>query len=87
MIAVRVSEPQEQAPRRLEAQGVDQFFAKQPHGSRAENHDALLVQANNALIRSEVEDLSDMQVREIDLLRQRRKGFHGSRLPHSSGQR
>ena len=87
MVSVRVAKPQHQAPRGLEPQRVDEFFAQQPHGSGAQDDDALLVQADDALIRPEIEDLSDMEVSEIDLLRQRREGFHGSRLLHSSGPR
>ena len=43
MVPIRVPESEEQAPRRLEAQGVDQFLAQQSHGSRAKQHDTLLV--------------------------------------------
>ena len=60
MVAVRVAKPQEQAPCRFEAERVDEFLAQQTHGRGAEQDDALLVQADDALIRPKIEQFREM---------------------------
>ena len=65
MVSVGVAKPQEQAPRRLESQRVDEFLAQQAHGRGAEQDDALLVQADDALIRPKIEQLRQMMGLDI----------------------
>ena len=63
-IVVSVGEPE---PNRypsgcLEAQRVDQLFAKQSHRRRADNDDTLIVQPDNSLIRPKIEEFCEVQV-------------------------
>jgi hypothetical protein len=63
-IVVPVGEPQSNRypPGRLEAQGINQLLAQEPHGGRAENDDALLVQSDDPLIGPKVEQFCEVQV-------------------------
>lgn len=65
VVPVRIPEPQEQAPGLLEAQGVDQLLTHQAHGGGTQQHNTLLVQANDALIGPEIQKLSEVNVREV----------------------
>ena len=78
MIPVRVPEPQQQAPRGLESQRVDELLPQQAHRRRAQDDDALLMQADDALIRAKIEQFSEI---EMVLHRVRRCVFsiHGGR--------
>ena len=69
MVPVGVAKPQEQAPCCFEAERVDEFLAQQPHGRGAEQDDALLVQADDALIRPKIEQLRQMMGLDTALLR------------------
>ena len=60
MVAIDEAKPQEQPPRRFEIKRVDQLLAKQPHGRRAQQDDALLVQPDDPLIGPKIEDLTQM---------------------------
>ena len=62
VISVGESESQCQSFGRLDSQRIDQLLAKQAHRRGAENHDALFVQPNDALIRPKIEQFSQMQV-------------------------
>ena len=64
VIPVGVAEPQQQAPRRLESQRVDELLAQQAHRRRAEDDDALLVQPDDALIGPKVQELGQIVVLE-----------------------
>jgi hypothetical protein len=46
----------------LEAQRVDQLFAKESHRRRTQDDDPLIVQADNPLIRTEIEQFCEVQV-------------------------
>ena len=82
VVPVRVAKPQEQAPGRLEPQRIDELLAQQAHRRGAENDDPLLVQADDALIRTKVEDLAKMEVFQIDRLGMRQV-FHIGLSVHS----
>ena len=62
VIAVGESESQRQSFGRFHSQRIDQLLAKESHRCRAENHDALVVQPDHALIRPKIEQFSQMQV-------------------------
>ena len=64
---------------RLEAQSIDQLFAEESHGGRAEDDHALLVQSDNPLIRPKVE-----QFCEVEILALRRGVATGVSLHRSS---
>jgi len=68
VVPVRVSEPEHQPSRRLESQGINELPAQQTHGGRTQNDDALFVQPDDALIRPEIENLSQVEVLQIDRL-------------------
>ena len=61
VVAVRKAEAQQQPPCGRDAEGVDELLAQQAHRRRAEDHDPLLVQPDDALIRPEVEQLGEVQ--------------------------
>lgn len=85
VITVRVSEPQHDPARNLGADRVDEFLADETHGRRAQDHDALFVQPDDAQIGSEIQHLSNLEL----LVRNRVRlwSLHiGLRL-HSSGKR
>ncbi len=69
VVAVRVTGPQHQAPRRVGPQGLHEFLAQQAHGGRAQDDHALLVKADDALVLAEIQNLS-----EVDVLPVRRRG-------------
>jgi hypothetical protein len=46
----------------LKAQRIDQLFAEEAHGRRAQNDDSLLVQSDNPLIGPKVEQFCEVQV-------------------------
>ena len=69
VIPVRKAEPEHKTPRGLDAQCVNQLFAQQPHGRGTENDDALLVQPDDALIRTEIEHLGEIEGLQRDRLR------------------
>jgi len=60
VVPVCIPEAQEQSPRGLDAQRVDEFLAQEAHGRRAEDDDALLVQPDDALIGSEINELREV---------------------------
>ncbi len=62
VIAVREPEPKQDATSGLQTQRVDELLSHQAHRGRAENHHALLVQADDALIRSEIEQFGEVQM-------------------------
>ena len=62
VVAVREPEPEQDAPRRLEPERVDELLAHQAHRGRAQDDDALFVQSNDALIGSEIEQFGEMQI-------------------------
>jgi hypothetical protein len=65
VVPVRVAKPQEQAPRRLEPERVDEFLAKKAHSRGTEQDDTLLVQADDALIGTNIEELRQMMGLDI----------------------
>lgn len=60
VVTVGEAEAQQQPPCRLGADRVDEFLAQQAHRRSAEDHDPLLVQSDDALIRPEVEQLGEV---------------------------
>ena len=82
VVTVRVAKPQHQAPRRLEPERVDELLAQQAHGRRAQDDDALLVQADDALVGAEIQNLAEVDVLPVRRLGVRRL-FHVSRGPFS----
>ena len=61
VVAIREPESKQDAARGLDAERVDELLAHQPHRRGAEDHDALLVQADDALIRAKIEQFREMQ--------------------------
>jgi hypothetical protein len=62
VVPVCVSEPKHQTSGRLESQGINELPTQQTHGGRTQNDDALFVQPDDALIRPEIENLSQVEV-------------------------
>jgi hypothetical protein len=77
VIPVRKPESEQQSPRRCEPERVDELFAEQAHGCRAQNDDALLVQPDDALIGTKVQQLREME-RLDRRLNGARLGLHGA---------
>jgi hypothetical protein len=65
VVPVRKSEPQEQAARRSGAERIDQLFPEQAHRRGAQDHDTLIVEADDALIWAEIEQLREVQLFRI----------------------
>ena len=65
MIPLREPEPNRHASGGLQAQRIDQLLPQQTHRRRAENDDPLLVQADDSLIRPEIEEFCEVQVLPI----------------------
>ena len=63
VIAVGEPESNRHASGRLESQRVDQLLPQKSHRRRAENDDTLLVQPDDPLIRPEIEQFCEVQVR------------------------
>jgi len=82
VVAVCVPEPQHQSSRRLQSQRINELLFEEPHGGGAQNDDALLMEPDNPLIGTEVE-----QRGEVEVLKIRRLGvcrsFHISLWVHS----
>ena len=72
VIAVSETESKQQSSRRLESERVDELFAEQPHGCRAQDDDALFVQPDNALIGTKIQELREMERLDV--------GPNGARL-------
>ena len=62
VVTVCVAKPQHQTPRRLGPQRCDELLAQQAHGSRAQDDDALLVKADDALVWAEIQNLGEVDV-------------------------
>ena len=62
VVSVGEAEPKQDAPRGLQPERVDELFAHEAHRGRAQDDDSLLVQANDALIRPEIEQFSEVQI-------------------------
>src|SRR5688572_10899037 len=80
VIPIGESEAQEDSPRGLESQRVDELFAEQPHSRRAQDDDSLLVQADDPLVGPKLEELSEMVALDYALGR-RLWGFHRCQRP------
>ena len=61
VVAVGEAEPKQDAPRGLQSERVDELLAHQAHRGRAQDDDSLLVQADDALIRPEIEQFGEVQ--------------------------
>ena len=66
VVAVGEPEAQQQAPRHVDAERVDQLLAQQAHRRRAQDHDALVVQPDHPEIGAEVEQLGQLHPIEGD---------------------
>ena len=77
VIPVGESESQQQSSRGVEPERVDKLLAQQPHRGSAQDHHTLFVQPDDALVRTEVQ-----QLREMERLGRRRNGarlsLHGA---------
>ena len=62
MVSVCKPEPKQDAASCLQAERVDELLSHQAHRGRAEDHDALLVQPNNALVGPKIEQLGEVQI-------------------------
>ena len=62
MVSVGEPEPNRYPSGCLEAQRVDQLFAKESHRRRADDDDTLIVQPDNPLIRTKIEQFCEVQV-------------------------
>jgi hypothetical protein len=69
VIAVRVTEAQQQTARDVTSQRVDQFFLEQAHRRGAQDDDALVVQADHTQIRPEVQQLAELEAIDVHRLR------------------
>jgi len=65
VVTVRKTEPHEQSAGRLGTERVDELFPQQTHGDGAQNDDSLLVESNDAFVRSEIEQLGELQTTVI----------------------
>jgi hypothetical protein len=74
VVAVGISKSHEQPPGDVAPEGVDQLLAQQPHRRRAEDHDALLVQADDTEIRTKVQEFGELQPLELGM-----RGLHHDR--------
>ena len=61
VIAIGETEAHEKAARRLRPQRVDQLLPKQSHSRRAEDDDPLLVEPDDAFVRTEFEQFGQLQ--------------------------
>ena len=61
VIAIGESETQHQATSGLDAERVNQFFSHQPHRRRAQNHHALVMEPDDALVRPKVEQFGELK--------------------------
>ena len=68
VVPVRVPEPQHQASRRLQSQRLNELLAQETHGGRAQDDDALLMEPDDPLIRTEIENLGEVEVLQIHRL-------------------
>ena len=68
VVPVRVPEPQHQASRRLQSQCVNELLAQETHRGRAQNDDALLMEADDPLVWTEIENLRKVEVLQIHRL-------------------
>ena len=82
MIAVRITKAQHDASCRFKPQGVDELFAQEAHGGRAQNDDTLLVQSDDAQIGSEIEHL-----RKIEMLLRHGLGIRQATAVHGFARR
>jgi hypothetical protein len=73
VVPVRIPEPDEEAPRQVPPEGVDQLLAQQSHCRRAEDDDALFVQTDDAEVRTEVEQFRQLQPVELGVRRVRHR--------------
>ena len=62
VVSVGEPEPYRDSSGCFEAQRVDQLFAKEPHRRRAEDDDTLIVEPENPLIRTKIEQFCEVQV-------------------------
>jgi hypothetical protein len=65
VISVGVAKAQHQPPRDIAAEGVDQLLLHEAHRGSAQDDDTLIVQADDAEVRPEVEQLG--QLKAIDV--------------------
>jgi hypothetical protein len=61
VIAIGESETKHQPTSRLDAECVDQLFSQQSHRRRAQDHDALVIEPDNALVRAKVEQFGELK--------------------------
>ena len=61
VIAIGESETQHQATSRLDAECVDQLLSHQSHRRRAQDHHALVMEPDNALVRAKVEQFGELK--------------------------
>ena len=61
MVAVGKAETKQNAPRRFESKRIDELLPHEAHGGRAEDDHALLVQTDDPLVGTKVQELGEMQ--------------------------
>ena len=82
MIAIRITKAQKEASCRFKSQGVDELFAQQAHGGRAQDDDTLLVQPDDAQIGPKIEHL-----RKIEMLQSQGLGIRQAMAVHGFASR
>jgi len=65
VVAVGVAEPQHNPARNITAERVDQLLLHEPHRRGAQDDDTLIVQADDAEIRPEVEQFGELEVSDV----------------------
>jgi hypothetical protein len=91
VIAICKAKAHQKAARGFGPEGVDQLFSQQAHRGRAEDDHSLLVEPNDAFIRSKVEQLDELQATVIhrSTIQPPRTAFNAVKRPMavSSGRR
>jgi hypothetical protein len=66
VVPVSVPEPQDDPPRGLAAQAVNEFLAEQAEGNGTENHDSLFVKPDDSLFGPKVQNFGQAEMFEVE---------------------
>lgn len=87
VIPVREPESNRQASGRREPERIDQLLPQKAHRRRTENDDTLIVQADEPLVRPEIEQFCEVQVLAVRRVVAMRLPLHSSPILRSTSQR